>query len=1156
MPSALTRRVSAGVVAFALAAAGTLVASPALAAVTTDPVPLTPTAGTVTADRTPEFGWQAGDGTHWSFRHRVEVLSGSTPVRYGILQGDTSWSPLIPLPDGEYSWRVAGVEGINDLGAWSAAVPFAVDTVAPDVTLVSPSTGLFSGAGVEVSGTIADLHPGTWQIELDGVVVATGTGSTFAATLHPTTGSHSIVVRAVDVAGNSDAGSTTSVAIEVDAEAPSLALTSPVDGSFVRPGPNVRFIASVQATGTQADLVLNVDGAPIHATSTTTTKDVNRPVATGSWTDGSTHVFEAVATDQVAQSTVLSATVTVDGSDPVVGIDAPARFDTLVGTVQVSGTATDAGSGVAGVELRIRPYDATSNSCSAPVATYAATLGPAGEWTASFDSAGLADGGYCLQARATDGVGNAANDQVKHVTVDNTAPAGSLAGTYPSGWHLSVDHFAWTALSDPSGVTYELALGRHPNVDANGLMTQVDWIETGLASTTFDVEVPTGPHFYQVRAVDGAGNATAWTAPRGFQVIGVPEVVAPTQGAEFSASTIVAEWTPVYGVGGVDYYEIEYGLDRDHDGTLSPEYRTVDGTGWNGGANVTRTQSFPTGASLPTGYEGPLSIRVRAVYNIPLGGSTVGPWSTPIVNYLRDTGAPTVTIDAPIDGTATKSSSVDVTVTATDAAGLDRLTAALWNGDNTAFLQVIGVADPLPGPLSATRTWSLDTSALPEGEYTIRGVARDIAGKWQTTTSRLTIDRTAPTVSIDAPGDGLVVGADTVDVTVTATDAVGLGRVTAALWNGDNSAFLQVIGVADPLPGPTSSSQTWTLDTSGLPDGDYTIRGVARDLAGSWQTTTARFTLDTTAPLAPQPINPENGRMQASDSPVLDWQPLADAASYEVRTSRSPGRTPNVNDGELNGADAATVAVATDELALSGLADGWLWWQVRAIDAVGNVGPWSNIWATGVDTTAPVVSLTSPVDGAILTSGDFTLQWTAPESGLTYDVRSSIDAATDPVSGELLGTTGGGQTTTTVNELALAGVPEQTYHWQVRATDAVGNVGPWTAPWSVTVDLPTLAVPPSGTPGGTTGGPGPDGTDEPTDLTTFALTEEPDEPADDEENDGGSGSDGGTAGADPQSTSATDPVDTGMIALLVGLAAGMLLFLLVFLAWLRRRQAA
>src|SRR5690606_28953365 len=125
--------------------------------------------------------------------------------RVGPLQTDTSWTvpSWASLRDGDYTWQVVGVEGFNDEGPWSEAVPFTVDTKAPDLTLTAPASGTFGGGDVTVTGTVSDANPGTVTLTDNGAVIGTDTtgGSTFSFTFTPTTGTHDLVVTAVDKAG-------------------------------------------------------------------------------------------------------------------------------------------------------------------------------------------------------------------------------------------------------------------------------------------------------------------------------------------------------------------------------------------------------------------------------------------------------------------------------------------------------------------------------------------------------------------------------------------------------------------------------------------------------------------------------------------------------------------------------------------------------------------------------------------------------------------------------------------------------------------------------------------------------------------------------------------------------------------------------------------
>ncbi len=786
----------------------------------------------------------------------------------------------------------------------------------------------------------------------------------------------------------------------------------------------------------------------------------------------------------------------------------------------------------------------------------------------------LPDGSWYWQVRGLDSSGAPGPwSEVAFVTVDTTAPA-VPSPTFPAGFTLTADYFAWSAVTDDHGpVTYEVLLGSHPNTTNGRLNDGVVVALTDAKLTSQDFDFPTGPLQWQVRAIDSLGNASAWSTPTGAQVIGVPEIVFPTPALQFSSSTLTAQWTPSFGVGGVARYEIEYGLDRDHDGTLAYEYREAAGTNnWTGDL-VTRTQSFTSG------YEGPVTIRVRAIYNIPIGGSTVGPWSN-TVSYLRDTAKPTITIDTPADGARLKGdAAIPVTITGADASGVSRLVANLYEADGSTFIRPIGSTAP-NGAIgqSATRTWNIP-AGLAEGAYVIRASATDAAGKTTATSISIVIDRTRPTVTIDVPAPGTAFNTD-VTVTVTGLDPDGIASLGANLYNAANaSPTLRPIGTATATPGATTMSATWTIPISWFTaDGTYTVRAGGFDLAGNNRTVTAQFVVDRTGPAAPQPFHPENGRMQANATPLLDWQPVTDAltnpVSYEVRTSRGPSRTPvdpadGLTDNQLNGVVSTYTGVTDTEYQLGTEADGRLWWQVRALDALGNVGPWSSIWATGIDTSAPNVTLLSPADGATLLTRDFSLTWSASESGtgMRYDIQSSSSPATDPSTNELLALID--TVTQTDSTLALVGVPDDVYYWQVRATDAAGNVGPWAVPFTVTVaadaDLPTGSpeeespegeAPAGSAPSGSApAGPAARGATTTTggaQLTTFALDDE--SPASTSDDTPTPSTD--DAKAVPETVAATQPTgfDAGLLWLLIAIFVALLVLVGVFLAWLRRRS--
>lgn len=85
--------------------------------------------------------------------------------------------------------------------------------------------------------------------------------------------------------------------------------------------------------------------------------------------------------------------------------------------------------------------------------------------------------------------------------------------------------FEWGAVSDPSGVTYNLQLATDSSfvtlvLNKDGL-TQSQYTlarEEGLPSTDSEA-----PYYWRVRAVDGASNSSGWSSPRSFFVRFLPQ---------------------------------------------------------------------------------------------------------------------------------------------------------------------------------------------------------------------------------------------------------------------------------------------------------------------------------------------------------------------------------------------------------------------------------------------------------------------------------------------------------------------------------------------------------------------------------------------------------------------------------------------------------
>lgn len=158
-----------------------------------------------------------------------------------------------------------------------------------------------------------------------------------------------------------------------------------------------------------------------------------------------------------------------------------------------------------------------------------------------------------------------------------------------------------------------------------------------------------------------------------------------------------------------------------------------------------------------------------------------------------------------------------------------------------------------------------------------------------------------------------------------------------------------------------SNGNTIVRRNSSAPDATYAWRVRAIDssgIAGDWSAL-QNVTVDTTTPLAPAALTPNGWTNGANE---FTWSAPADAGSslsYELEYGRTH---PN------NVAESGIVKSNTNSVSVV-LADGPLFWHVRAVDAAGNYGPWSAIQSATIDSTAPV--LTPSLKGGVLKGTQF-----------------------------------------------------------------------------------------------------------------------------------------------------------------------------------------
>jgi YVTN family beta-propeller protein/VCBS repeat-containing protein len=296
-----------------------------------------------------------------------------------------------------------------------------------------------------------------------------------------------------------------------------------------------------------------------------------------------------------------------------------------------------------------------------------------------------------------------------------------------------------------------------------------------------------------------------------------------------------------------------------------------------------------------------------------------------IAAAVADTTAPTLSLTSPAGGPVR--GAVTLSADAADDVGVEGV-QFLVNG--FAFGEEY---------TTAPYTLTAETTADHNGTYTLSAVARDAAGN--TTTSApvtITVDNTAPTVSLTAPPSGTVSGELT--LTAAAADNVGVEGVQF-LVNG--ALFTE----------HTTAPYTLTAYTTAAHNGTYTLTAVARDAAGNTTTsapvtiTIANETTPPTVSLTSPPSGPVRGALTLIADAVDDFG----VAGVQFLVNGYPL------------GDEDTIAGYTLTVNTTAAHNGTYTLTALARDISGNTTTSAPVTIT-VDNTAPTVSLTGPAAGA------------------------------------------------------------------------------------------------------------------------------------------------------------------------------------------------
>ncbi len=239
----------------------------------------------------------------------------------------------------------------------------------------------------------------------------------------------------------------------------------------------------------------------------------------------------------------------------------------------------------------------------------------------------------------------------------------------------------------------------------------------------------------------------------------------------------------------------------------------------------------------------------------------------------------------------------------------------------------------------------------------------------------------------------------------------------------DNSDFSSPIFTSDEL---ITESCTPPFQQLGV---TYYWHVKARDEAGNWSDWSSKGNLYIypTIPGSPTLTLPEYGLFTFDNRPTLAWEEVRDSYKYKVQVSKSKDFTTIIQ--------KATILSPDLEFTTSLLVDGKYFWRVRAINVLGEKGPWSEIWKFTIDTVKPAAPiLYKPADGKIVL-GIPTYRWLAVIGAQNY--RFSYATNSSFTEGVFL--------SPALTELFYIPVSQDPgkYYWRARAQDKAGNWSKW-----------------------------------------------------------------------------------------------------------------
>ena len=745
-----------------------------------------------------------------------------------------SWSLTVPAADltalGEANYTLSATATSAVGNSVSNTANLLVDTALPTVTINTIAgdnviNASEVAAGQTISGKVANAEAGSsvtvsiggndyiatvqsdlsWSVNVpEAVLTALGNGElTVTATV---TNSH----------GNTGSGERD---VTIDANLPGLRVDTVAGDDVINSiehGQNLIITGSSDGLAVGTTLTVTINGKTYAAS----------VLADGTWS-------AAIPAADVSALTAGTVTVTVEGQSTTgnpVTISHDVTVDLATVAISIDAIATDDVINAAEKGAELVLSGSTSNVEENQTVTitfggksYTAKVDADGNWTATVppaDLTGLKDGDASVQVSVTNVNGNIASAG-REYSVDATAPTVTIDTV--AGDNVINSSEAGTGVTISGSTTAEVGQTVTVALGGNSYTAQV------LQGGIWSVNVPVGDltamadngYTVQVSVSDAAGNTgsankaiTLDTTPPtvSFNIVAGDDVI---NSLEHTQAQIVSGTATGANVG--DKLVITIG---------SNQYTTtVDASGnWSVGVPASVISALTDG-----------TVTISATITDSAGNS-----STQTHNVVVNTASVALTVNT-LSG--------DDVINAAEAGN-----ALVINGSSAQFASGTQVTVTLNGKnytatIQNDGSWSTtvpaaDVGALADGaSYQVSVSARDSAGNSASATHGISVDTTAPVVSI---------------ATISSDDVLNAAEVQQPLTVHGSSSAEAGQTVTVTLGGKTytatvANDGTWTLnvpaaDLANLSEGALTVSASVNDKAGNNGQTTHTLTVDTVAP--------------------------------------------------------------------------------------------------------------------------------------------------------------------------------------------------------------------------------------------------------------------------------------------------------------------